>query len=112
MNLGYWPADYIYVLTLIIVVLCLYRGQRTGKIDLWDCVRSTSKEGKVFTDPRKLFEAGAFVVMTVGFAYLVVQDKLTEFYAAIYITAFVAAKSLRDREQRLNRIIDKMPTKK
>ena len=109
---GYWAADYVYVLTLIIVVLCMYRGQRERNINLWDCVRATTKDGKIVTDARKLFEAGAFVVMTVAFSYLVVQDKLTEFYAAIYVSAFVAARSLRDREQRLNRLIDKMPAKK
>ena len=106
---GYWPADYIYILTLLIVILCLYRGHRGGDINLWDCVRTTTKDGKLITDARKLWEAGAFVVMTVGFAYLVVQGRLTEFYAGIYVAAFVAARSLRDREQRLNRVLDKMP---
>lgn len=112
LGFGYWPADYIYVLTLLVVVLCLYRGQRHGHINLWECVTATDRKGQKRTDSRKLMEIGAFVVMTVGFAYLVVQDKLTEFYAAIYIAAFVAARSLRDREQRLNRVIDKMPAAK
>ena len=45
--------------------------------------------------------------MTIGFSYLVVQGKLTEFYAAIYVGAFVTARIFRDREQRLNRKIEK-----
>ena len=102
----YWPADYIYVLTLLIVVLCMYRGQRDGKINLWELVTATDKQGFTRTDSRKMYECGVFVVMTVAFAYLVVQDKLTEFYAAIYVSAFIAARSLRDREQRLNRALD------
>jgi len=109
---GYWAADYIYCITLLIVVLCLYRGQREKHINLWECVTSTDKEGRTRTDARKLWEAGVFVVMTVAFAYLVVQDKLTEFYAAIYVGSFLAARSMRDREQRLNRIIDKLPDEK
>lgn len=109
---GYWAADYIYILILCVVVLCMYRGQRQGHINLWDCVTTTAKDGTTRTDARKFMEVGAFVVMTVGFSYLVVQDKLTEFYAAIYISAFVAARSMRDREQRLNKIIDKIPASK
>lgn len=102
----YWPADYIYVSILVVIVLCLYRGHRQGHINLWEIVTSTDKTGRTRTDSRKLFEAGAFVVMTIGFAYLVVQEKLTEFYAAIYVGAFVTARIFRDREQRLNREID------
>ena len=106
---GYWAADYIYVLTLLVVVACLYRGQRDKHINLWDCVTATDKTGVRRTDSRKLWEAGAFVVMTVAFAYLIVQNRMTEWYAFIYVAAFVAARSLRDREQRLNRMVEKMP---
>ena len=103
-----WAA-YGYIGTLVIVVWCLYRGQRSGKIDLWDTVRATGKDGKTFTDSRKMFEVGAFVVMTTAFAYWAIIDRLSEAYAAIYVGAFVAARSLRDREQRLNRMLDKAP---
>lgn len=106
---AYWPADYIYVSVLVIIVLCLYRGHRQGHINLWEIVTATDKQGQVRTDSRKLFEAGAFVVMTIGFAYLVVQDKLSEFYAAIYVGAFVTARIFRDRERRLEKALDKSP---
>jgi len=90
------------VLVLLFIVWCLYRGHRAGHINLWEVVTATDKRGITRTDSRKMFEAGAFVVMTIGFAYLVVQGKLTEVYAAIYVGAWVTARYLRDREQRLN----------
>lgn len=116
-NLGerlgnYWLADYIYFAAILTVVYCLWRGHRKGFINLWDTVTTTSRDGKTRTDARKLFEAGAFVVMTIAFSYLAVQDKLSEGYAAIYVGAFVAARFARDREQRLNKQIElQHPTK-
>jgi len=107
----YFVADWLYLLLLLTAVLCLWRGHRTGAINLWDTVRTT-KKGKdgapdfIYTDPRKLFEVGAFVVMTCGFSYQVIQGKLSEWYAGIYVAAFVTARALRDREQRLNRVLD------
>jgi len=106
----YFIADWLYLALLLTAILCLWRGQRAGVIDLWDTVRTTKKgqdgQYRTYTDGRKLFEVGAFVVMTCGFSYLVIQGKLTEFYAVIYVSAFVTARSLRDREQRLNRALD------
>lgn len=102
---GYTFADLVYFVMLAIVVVCIGIGHRSGRIDLWDCVRTT-KGDKVFTDPRKLYECGAFVVSTVGFSYLLIVNKMTEFYLATYIGAFVAARSLRDREQRLHKAMD------
>lgn len=101
----YFIADWLYLLVLMTAVLCLWRGHRTARIDLWDTVR-TRKGEVTYTDPRKLFEVGAFVVMSCGFSYMVIQGKLTEFYAGIYVTAFVTARALRDREQRLNRQLE------
>ena len=103
---GYVLADAIYVVVLLIVVACLWRGQHKGKIDLWDLVTATGKQGTVRTDARKLFEVGAFVVMTVGFSYLLLIGRMSEFYAGIYVGAFVGARYLRDREQRLNKQMD------
>lgn len=102
----YYIADWLFLLMLLIAVLCLYRGHRNRDVDLWDVIRATGKEGKVYTDPRKLFEAGAFVVSTVGFAHMTIQGKLTEWYVMTYLGAFVTAKFLRDREQRLNRALE------
>lgn len=104
---GYWPADYIFILTLLIVIFCLYRGHRQKHINLWECVTATDKTGTSRTDATKLYLAGAFFVMTVAFSYLVVQDKLTESYALIYVATFAGAKWARDREQRLNTAINK-----
>ena len=104
-----WAA-WGYIGTLVLVVICLYRGQRTKQINLWDTVTATDKGGTTRTDSRKLFEVGAFVVMTTAFAYWAITDRLSEWYALIYVGAFVAARSMRDREQRLNRMLDKLPT--
>ncbi len=103
---GYVLADAIYMVTLLVVIACLWRGQRDGLINLWDLVTSTDKASKVRTDARKMFEAGTFVVMTVGFSYLLLIGKMTEFYAAIYVGAFVTARIFRDREQRLNKLME------
>ena len=100
---GYVLADAIYVLALIVVVHCLWRGQRQRHINLWDIVTSTDRQGLTLTDGRKLFEVGVFVVMTVGFSYLLLIGKMSEFYAGIYVGSFIGARALRDREQRLNK---------
>lgn len=101
----YYLADWLFLVMLMTAVFCLYKGHRNKDVDLWDVVRAKKNE-EVFTDPRKLFEAGAFVVMTVGFAHMTIQGKLTEWYAMIYVAAWVAARAIRDREQRLNKALD------
>jgi hypothetical protein len=102
---GYVLADALYMATLLVVVMCLYRGHRGGSLNLWDVVRTT-KGDATFTDPRKLYECGAFVVSTVGFSYLIIVGKMSEWFFAGYIGAWVAARYARDREQRLNRAMD------
>lgn len=94
-------ATWLYIAVLVWIVLCLGHGHRTGKVNLWDLVTATARDGATRTDGRKLYECGAFLVMTVAFAYWAVIDRLTEWYAAIYVAAFVAARSMRDREKRL-----------
>lgn len=91
----------IYVLVLLWMVACLGWGHHSGKINLWDCITTTAKSGKTFTDPKKLAYTGAFAVMAVGFAYQVIADKLTEWFCFIFVSAFVVGKWLGDREQRL-----------
>ena len=105
MDIAKWAvvwAQWGYIAALLVVVLCLYRGQRQGWINLWDCVRTT-KEGKTFTDRRKLFETGAFVVSTVAFSYLVVVDKMSEFFFVGYVATWVTSAAMRDRAQRLDK---------
>jgi len=107
----YGPHDAMYILMLLVVLVCLYRGHRAGYVNLWELVTATDKAGKTRTDARKFYECGAFVVATVAFSYLVIMGKLTEAYLAVYIGAFVTARIFRDREQRLNRMLDKPEVK-
>lgn len=105
----YWAADWLFVFVLSWALFCLALGHRRDKVDLWQCVTTRKKiDGNwvLVTDPAKLFETGAFVVMTVGFVHMTIQGKLTEWYAAIYVGAWVANRFRRDREQRLNKVID------
>lgn len=95
-------ATWIYIGALLWLVVCLGFGHRMGKVNLWELVTATAKDGKVRTDGRKLYECGAFLVMTLAFAYWAVIDRLTEWYALLYVGAWVAARSMRDREKRLN----------
>lgn len=66
----------------------------------WDYVTS-SKGAVVHFDPRKTWEAGAFLVSTAAFAWLAYSDKLTEWFFIGYMGTWVGARFLRDREQRL-----------
>lgn len=100
-----WPQA-IYLAVLIVVVACLARGQFAGHINLWDLVTATDRNGVARTDGRKFFEVGAFVVSTVAFSYLVVVDNLTEVFLTVYMGAWVTARYLRDREQRLHKAIE------
>lgn len=68
----------------------------------WDYVTSTPKDGKTRFDARKTWEAGAFLVSTVAFAWLVYSDRLTEWFFVGYMGTWVGARWLRDREQRLS----------
>ena len=111
LHLGeYYVADWLYLATLLAVVLCLYRGQRSGTINLWDMVRTTKKDAQggehIYTDPRKFFEVGAFVVATCAFSYKVIQGKLEIEFMLVYLGTFTGARFLRDREQRLNKMIE------
>lgn len=66
----------------------------------WDYITST-KDGVVRFDPRKTWEAGAFMSSTWAFFYLTLHGTLTEFFFIGYMGAWAAARYLRDREQRL-----------
>lgn len=68
-----------------------------------DYITSTGKDGKVRFDPRKTWEAGAFIVSTGAFGWMAFKLQLTEFYFIGYMGAWVGARFLRDREQRLNK---------
>lgn len=67
-----------------------------------DLITSTDRKGKVRLDPRKCFEAGAFLTTTWAFVFLTASGKLTEWFLTVYVGAWVIARTMRDREQRLS----------
>ena len=69
--------------------------------NLSDLITSTDKQKKVRLDPRKCFEAGAFLSSTWAFIFLTSSGRLTEFFFVGYMGVWTAARSMRDREQRL-----------
>lgn len=89
----------VYILTLLLAALCLARGHRQKHINLWDLVTATDRAGHRRTDGRKLFEVGAFFVMTITFYFLTVTGKMSEWYALIYAAAWVTARTFRDLVQ-------------
>ena len=100
--LAYWPADFVFALGVAVMFVVLFVLHLRGRINLIDCMTTRDKTGTVFTDPRKLIEIATWYVLTLGFVYIVVQDKLTEWYIAAYIGGATLTRFLRDREQRLN----------
>lgn len=94
-------APWVYLLVLLWVIFCLAHGHRAGRIDLWTLITTTKNE-KTYVDGKKFAYIGAFVIMAITFAYWGMIDKLTEWYAALFVGAFVVGKWLGDREQRLN----------
>ena len=92
-------AKIIYVLVLLWLILCLGWGNKTGRIDLWELATVTDKHGKVRTDNSKLYETGAFLVMTLTFCFLGVLDKLSEWYALIYVSAWVASRAMARKDK-------------
>ncbi len=103
---GYILGDFLYAFGIAMFYGLLLLQHHRGALDLNDLITATDKTGKTRVDARKLGEIGAWYVMTLGLWYLVVHDKITEFYVISYLGAFVTARFLRDREQRLNKQID------
>lgn len=94
---------------LLLVGILLLAGWSLWKVNknetlpnLIDLLTSTDKAGKVRFDARKCWEAGAFAVSTWGFVYVTLSGHLTEWYFGGYMGAWVLARTLRDREQRLS----------
>lgn len=105
-----WVAQWLYLIAWITIGILVARAQSQRKIDLWDTIRTTDKQGNIRIDPRKTFEAGVFLAMLLGFIYMVFQGVIATTeglaYTTIFVGAFVTARALRDREQRLNRALD------
>jgi len=95
----------VMVVLVAIAAISLWRVQRDPKKpDLLDLLTSTDKAGKVRFDSRKCFEAGAFATSTWAFVHLTLTHQLTEWFLAAYIGAWVFARTMRDREQRLTNL--------
>lgn len=92
-------GNFVYILTLLLAAFCVARGHRQGHLNLWELVTATDRNGTKRTDGRKLFEVGAFFVMTVTFYFLTVTGKMSEWYALIYAASWVTARTLRDFAQ-------------
>lgn len=99
--LGYWPADFVFAAGVALMFLVLLLLHLQGKINLVECLQSTDRRGIVRTDPRKMIEFCTWYILTLGFVYIVVHDKLTEWYVAAYISGATLTRFLRDREKRM-----------
>src|ERR1700689_3415589 len=89
---------------VLLAGISLWRVNRDPKgPNLLEILTSTDKKGKVRFDSRKCFEAGAFASTTWAFVYLTLSHQLTEWFFAGYAAAWVFARTMRDREQRLTR---------
>lgn len=99
-------AQYIYIAVLLWCCCCLGAGHIKGKVNLWTLI-TTTKDGREYTDPKKLAYIGTFVVSMVTLAYWgIIGPELTvEYvaYATLCFSVWVGGKYLGDREQRLQR---------
>lgn len=95
-------VDVMYIILTIIVLVCtLYlwklNEDQKSSISLIDLV---SINGKL--NERKLSRFGAWIVSTWGFIYLIVTDRLDEWYFIGYMGAWVAnaliGKYIKDRD--------------
>ena len=97
------PADrlgnVIYLMTLIAGAACIARGHRTGKLNLWDMVTSTDRNGIVRTDGRKMFEVIGQSVMVITFYFLTITARLSEWYVLIFAVSVIGARIARDVAQ-------------
>jgi len=100
--LGYWPADFVFAFGVAMMFAVLWFLHLRGQINLVDCLTATDRHGIVRTDARKLIELATWYTLTLGFVYIVIQDKLTEWYVMAYIGGATVTRYLRDREQRLS----------
>lgn len=77
----------------VVALILLWHWTRSHpKFDLSDLV--TGDDGRV--SATKFAQTGAFVVATWGFATLVEQGKMTEWYFTGYMLAFVGARLTKD----------------
>ena len=77
----------LLALLILIAVLTMIAMHRNPH-DSFDIKDLVSKDGKL--DEKKFTRFGAWVVSTWGFVYLLVSDKLSEWYFIGYMGAWVA----------------------
>lgn len=94
----------VLALLVLLAGISLARVQVSKRQDmpnLLDLLTATDKKGKTRYDARKCFECGAFAVSTWAFVYITTANRMTEWFFVGYMTAWVGARWLRDREKRL-----------
>lgn len=99
---GYWPADFVFAVGVAFMFAVLWILHCRGRINLIECMTATDRNGIVRTDSRKMIEFCTWYVLSLGFVFICVQDKLTEWYVMAYLGGATLTRYLRDREQRLN----------
>lgn len=96
------PVEVMYIILALIVIVCTFylwrlNEDQKSSISLIDLI---SINGKL--NERKFSRFGAWIVSTWGFIYLVVTDKLDEWYFMGYMGAWVAnaliGKYIKDRD--------------
>jgi len=85
-------SDYVLNAVLVLLVLAIvasfwhyHRSGNYEQFNLLDLV--TTRDGRIHRPA--VMEFGAFVLMTWGFIVLINRDNLAEWYATIYVGAFV-----------------------
>ena len=99
--IGYWPADFLFAFGVALMFAVLWILHIRGQINLVECLTATDRKGIIRTDARKMIEFCTWYILSLGFVYIVVQDKLTEWYVVAYISGATLTRYLRDREQRM-----------
>lgn len=99
----------MYLTVFLWIAVCTLFAHWRGKVNLWDLVTSTDRNGTVRTDSAKFFMTGAFVITSVTFCYLAVTKQLSEWYVAIFLAAFLGERFRRDLMQ-LKQIVALGPT--
>lgn len=102
--LGYWPADFVFAVGVALMFAVLWFLHWSGRINLIECVTSTDRNGIVRTNPRKLIEFCTWYALTLTLVYIVIQDKLTEWFIAAYISGATLTRFIGDREQRMAKL--------
>lgn len=96
------PVEVMYIILALIVIICTFylwrlNEDQKSSISLIDLI---SINGKL--NERKFSRFGAWIVSTWGFIYLVVTNRLDEWYFVGYMGAWVAnaliGKYIKDRD--------------